>query len=134
MADKEIIKALENEIHLVEYVDGFSADNVSLELLKNTLDLITRQQAEIERLKIIYTVKFNEKEIEQIKDDILQDVEYNINNIKSEAVKEFAKRLKDYLRQQPKWNISRDNYKNVGFSYDEVFFGIDHIIKEIEES
>lgn len=103
MTDKEIIKALENEIHLVEYVDGFSADNVSLELLKNTLDLI------------------------------LQDVEYNINNIKSEAVKEFAKRLKDYLRQQPKWSISRDNYKNVGFSYDEVFFGIDHIIKEIEE-
>lgn len=43
MDDKEIIKALENEIHLAEYVDGF---NVSLELLKNTLDLITRQQAE----------------------------------------------------------------------------------------
>lgn len=52
MADNEIIKALENEIHLVEYVDGFSADNASLELLKNTLNLINRQQAEIEKLEI----------------------------------------------------------------------------------
>lgn len=52
MADNEIIKALENEIHLVEYVDGFSADNVSLELLKNTLNLINRQQLEIEKLEI----------------------------------------------------------------------------------
>lgn len=51
MHDNEIIKALKEEIHLVEYVDGFSADNVSLELLKNVLDLINRQKAEIERLK-----------------------------------------------------------------------------------
>lgn len=51
MTDKEIIKALESEIHLVEYADSSYADNVSLELLKNALALINRQQAEIERLK-----------------------------------------------------------------------------------
>lgn len=51
MTDNEIIKALENEIHLVEYVDGFSADNVSLELLQNSLELINRQQARIKELE-----------------------------------------------------------------------------------
>lgn len=51
MTDNEIIKALESEIHLVEYVDGFSANNVSLERLKNALDLINCQKAEIEKLQ-----------------------------------------------------------------------------------
>ena len=49
MTDNEIIQALENEIHLVKYIDGYSADNVSLELLQNSIDLINRQKAEIEK-------------------------------------------------------------------------------------
>ena len=51
MTDNEIIKALKSEIYLTEYLDGFYADNASLELLKNTINLINRQKAEIERLK-----------------------------------------------------------------------------------
>ena len=51
MTDDEIIKALENEIHLVKYIDGYFADNVSLELLQNSIDLINRQKAEIEKWK-----------------------------------------------------------------------------------
>lgn len=61
MTDNEIIKALESEIQLVEYVNGIFADNVRLELLKNTLNLISRQKSEIERMETIIQIK-NKKE------------------------------------------------------------------------
>lgn len=51
MTDNEIIKALEHEISRVEYVDGFCADGVDIDLIRNALALINRQKAEIERLK-----------------------------------------------------------------------------------
>lgn len=51
MTDSEIIKAIEEEIQLAEYVDSSFADSVSLELLKNALSLINRQNTEIERLQ-----------------------------------------------------------------------------------
>lgn len=118
MKDNEIIKALESEIHLVEYVDGFSANNVSLERLKNALDLINRQKAEIEKLKTDFQIEASDK-LEK--------------EIRAEAIKGFAERLKNHLRQQPKWCINRERHRNVGFSYDEVFWGIDHILKEMTE-
>ena len=55
-----------------------------------------------------------------------------LKQIKAEAQKEFAERLKNYLRQQPKWSCRREKYDNVGFSYDDVFFGIDKVLKELE--
>ena len=42
MTPEEAIEELENEIHLVEYVDGLYAENISLELLKEVRDLINR--------------------------------------------------------------------------------------------
>lgn len=50
MTDNEIIKALEHEISRVEYVDGFCADGVDIDLIRNALTLINRQNAEINRL------------------------------------------------------------------------------------
>ena len=40
MPPEKVIEELENEIHLVEYVDGLYAENISLELLKRIRDLI----------------------------------------------------------------------------------------------
>lgn len=48
---KEIKEALEAEIHLVEYVDGLYAENISIELLKDILDFINSQQAEMDKIK-----------------------------------------------------------------------------------
>ena len=48
---KEIKKALQQEIHLVEYVDEEFADCVSLELLKDILTLINELESENERWK-----------------------------------------------------------------------------------
>ena len=50
MTPEKVIEALENEIHLVEWVDGLYAENISLELLKSVRDLITHLQAENEAL------------------------------------------------------------------------------------
>ena len=50
MTPEIVIEALENEIHLVEWVDGLYAENISLELLKSVRDLINHLQAENEAL------------------------------------------------------------------------------------
>ncbi len=95
MTDNEIIKALEDEIHLVEYIDGFSADNVSLELLKNTLDLIKRQQAEIEGLKC--SLKVTEHLLSEAWKGIEEKDKWFEKRepiVKSEAITEFVERLK----------------------------------------
>lgn len=49
--DEEIVKALEEEIHLAEYVDSDYCCNIEVSLLKSTLDYINRQKAEIDRWK-----------------------------------------------------------------------------------
>ena len=46
MTDNDIIKALEAEIHLADYVDSDYCDNVSKTLVKNALNLIYKQRAE----------------------------------------------------------------------------------------
>lgn len=88
---------------------------------KKLLYIIQEQKAEIDRLKNECFCIANER-------DAYKDV---IDTAVTEAIKEFAERLKDHLRQKPKWCIVRDNYKNVGFYYDEVFFGIDKLVKEM---
>lgn len=80
LTDNEIIKALESEIHLAEYVDSDYCSNVNLEIIKSALDLITRQQAEIERLK----------EIIEYKDICIEACE----DIKSEAYKECIEKVR----------------------------------------
>ena len=50
---KEIKEALQQEIHLVEYVDDLYANNVSLNLLKDTLTLINELEKENERINNI---------------------------------------------------------------------------------
>ena len=100
MTDNEIIKMLKSEIRLVDYVEGSYADNVSLELLKNALDFINRQQAEIERLE-----KEN-KILSENADTAFQDglneaqdlyAEQVKNKVRAEAIKEFADSFDDEL-------------------------------------
>ena len=79
MTNNEIIKALERMS--AEDADGFSSD---------ILDLIKRQQAEIERL-----TSYNST-LTLINQDILYALETEITKAKYEAITEFAERLKDY--------------------------------------
>ena len=100
MTDEQIIKAL--EYHVSDIDDGckscvFNGYGNGYGCLKALIlavaDLINRQKAEIERLKMI---------IEQIENDLQPlpfetDFEKAAKRIKSEAIKEFAERLRKYL-------------------------------------
>ena len=91
MADKEIINALECCINSVgchacprnKYCDG-------LEPMQNALDLINRQQAEIERLN---------NNISAMATTLINSAQATRN----EAIKEFAERLKEQAKAN-EWN------------------------------
>ena len=52
MNEKEIISGLEYEIKLLEEKDRFAAKDISVQLLRSTLDLIKEQQKIIKDLKL----------------------------------------------------------------------------------
>ena len=122
MTDNEIIKALEHEISHVEYVDGFCADGVDIDLIRNALALINRQKTEINRLnnelhgKVDYIheqqeviddlkekynkkglavdITFDKEQLEKIVENCVKGYELQINEIRAEAIRAFAKNLK----------------------------------------
>lgn len=125
MTDNEIIKALEEERAMLD--NGYSTYLMyggkkdaqmekEIDLISNALDLINRQQAEIERLnnlkrfekficERIHTDKernltwiFATKEAEQ--EAFEQELEklFDISTTRAEAIKEFAERLKKRLK------------------------------------
>lgn len=93
MTDNEIIKAVEGAILNSKRYDS-KVWPIEVYKLENALDLITRQQAEIERLK-------NENMAKEAEyNDMLEQrnsVEEYLETAKSEAVKEFAEKMKRYI-------------------------------------
>ena len=95
MTDNEIIKYLEQTIDKYNKNEIF-VDNIRLDKL--SLDLIKRQQAEIEMLRSVQLVQANRiaelrsTKFEQI--NVIQNLKQQLITSKSEAVKEFAERLK----------------------------------------
>ena len=95
MTDNEIIKYLEQTIDKYNKNEIF-VDNIKLDKL--SLDLIKRQQAEIEGLRSVQLVQANRiaelrsTKFEQI--NVIQNLKQQLITSKSEAVKEFAERLK----------------------------------------
>lgn len=111
MTDTEIKKALEccatdtcftNSCPFEDESDGFDISKCTSSLSRIALDLINRQQAEIERLK--------SRDMQVEVSDMLE------KEIKAEAIKEFAERLKgkfnndaDVLYEQPLVHYQIDN-------------------------
>ena len=88
----------------------------------NTLnDVIAEQQAEIERLGKRLLLTFSNAQMEEIKNDCLERIEYNINAIKAKAIKEFAQRLKE----------TKFKHGNEYIIYAE---NIDNLVKEMTEN
>ena len=118
MKDKEIIKALEccnrpaNQTSCDDCPYQFIDEKCSSKLINDALDLINRQKAEIESLSIALEVTRDnlgdtreelnkaEMEIERLKSmnqsklDMIHDLRTELETAKSEAIKEFAERLK----------------------------------------
>ena len=84
MTDKDIINQWKHERELAECVCSYFVDQVELSLVNETIDLINRQKAEIERLQKLLDDKCDRC--------IARD--------KSEAIKEFASRLKCGVPQE----------------------------------
>ena len=95
MTDNDVIKALECCINSADcedcYFKHLDAPNCGVEMDKKALDLINRLQAEIERLKS--RNKFLEIEFKN-NDNLFRA---RVNGAKSEAIKEFAERLKEKM-------------------------------------
>ena len=91
MTDKEIIKALENCLCICncEYCPFFDIDSrrCSTILFESVIDLINRQQAEIERLESIINTD----------NQMIKSLNKCYEISKTEAIKEFAERLVEYI-------------------------------------
>lgn len=112
MTDNEIIKALKDKINGSNY-QCFEDDDV--------LDLIVRQQAEVEELKAHLKRVCAER-----------DARICTNNfIKSEAVKEFAERLKSLVNQHHYMLANVHNSRDFGMFTLGFEQAIDIIVKEM---
>ena len=106
MTDKEIIKALEccaGEEPLCRECayGGYPLPVCRESTVRNSLDLIKRQQGEIKRLEkekvkhhLIATVSIDEDALKKFKDEGLKKVECDIIKVRNETIKELKKRAK----------------------------------------
>lgn len=116
--DEQIIIALESSKEAAE------TDEIR-DFLDDVIECINRKNAEIERLKRIIDEK--DKEILGLQKRIIfwrEDLNYQPEKIKSEAIKEFAERLKRCIRFDDKceYNCAK---RIVGF--------INYLVKEMTE-
>lgn len=115
MTDKDIIKALK----CCSY-DNYQCDNCpyaykTCTVYKDSIDLINHQKAEIERLRSMNRAKLA----------TIHDLQIELKTAKSEAIKEFAERLKNAF---PEGN--RDN-KCPAIYIDDYCYIIDECAEEM---
>lgn len=126
MTDKDIIKALEicrNENGMCSdcpYSDDYT--NCNTRIAKDVLDLINRQKAEIEKLKALAengasAIDTNNRLVQKFAE------------IKTEAIKEFGKRLKSRINDSVfnYWNNNTGGY----YLAEDVPAEIDNLIDEM---
>lgn len=94
LTDKEVVKALEKALTDVDAPMGehWGCGFLTTQNIKDTLDLINRQNAEIERLR--NTVKTDFLTVTEK----LKLSQSEIGDIRTEAIKEFVERLRDRRR------------------------------------
>ena len=143
MTDDEIIKALEccdfTDIKACEECPLYNTFDCSFVIIDKTLDLVNRQKAEIDRLNqenkeysednriIAYHTNQRDKEIRALHNQ-LNGLNFMDKQIKSEAVKQFAEKLKD---SADKTRIKSMETEKVVFYMDE--FKLDNLVKEMAE-
>ena len=124
MTDKEIIKAL-NKSDGFEHISIYCADNkgdyIADVKMTYLADLINRQQAEIENyikvaeyqqnltLKKSFEIKELKAEIERLQKENNQfaDIGKMYSEIKSEAIKEFAEKVKKYFNPDSSYDFRK---------------------------
>ena len=132
MTDNEIIKALECCGNIVAstckgcaYHETYNASCV-VRLMRDTVDLINRRQAEIEKLK---ADKIIAERHEKDARDLFKQTVKQLETAKSEAIKEFAERLTDRICENV--NRSLDNPDGNNYYPIDVYKDIDNLAKEM---
>ena len=115
MTDKEIIKAWNEEIHLANYVNEDYRNCVAVSLIEETVKFLDQQQAEIGRLSnsakqweetakdLLISKEKQQAEIERLNIRLrkeqhqFEDLGKMYSEIRAEAIKEFAERLKEKI-------------------------------------
>ena len=149
MTDNEIIKALEccdfTDIKACEECPLYHTFHCSFVIIDKTLDLVNRQNAEIERLKqenkeycednriIAYQRNQRDKEIRALHNQ-LNGLNFMDKQIKSEAIKEFAERFSKALSEFDMSSVGLPDYDR---GYKDCMTAIkdtiDNLVKEMTE-
>jgi hypothetical protein len=138
MTDEQIVKAFKicNSENLgceddCPFIEICKKDNGKL--YRAIIDLIKRQQAEIESLEADY-----ENVYKQASADILASIadggtscEWCIDNHRAEAVREFAEKLTNIICEKIEKSMSNPNGDN--YFITDVYTDIDNLVKEITE-
>lgn len=135
MTDDEIIKALEHctgdgEISYCHKCKIYDIDNCEQILCQNALDLINRQQAEIERLQSMCQT------LAECRDEALRAGVKAVRNAKSKAIKEFADRLKVEIISDTAYGCDcnqHSGYYDYKIKIGDIPEYIDNFVKEMTE-
>lgn len=110
---------------------------IGTETVKTLYNLINRQQAEIERLNIeLKTMRGAanswKAEVQKICKKEFDNIEIDIEAVKSEAVREFAERLKEYCNEitNQEWN-KRTLPVSWADAYEDFIDDIDRLLEEM---
>ena len=141
MTDNEIIKALEccGTARLREHEGDESpctdcpmqiCEDCEVGLPDCALDLINRQKAEIEKLRIQnaklkkhFTVEIGDEKLEELFEQAADNIEINIKKVKSEAIRGFANVLTKRVQGIPQYR----------FYFLSVEESINDLVKEMTE-
>jgi len=132
MTDNEIIKALEclrgkqTFCRECKYSAHLHYRECQQAAAQDALDLINRQKAEIERLnEVVERIQHHCRQL-----CILEAKQ--VNNIKAEAIKEFAERLKDEMESKA-WveYETYDGFLRDFYDITETHIAIDNLVKEM---
>lgn len=99
MTDEQIIKKAKDEIERIER----NTTCVDIAVLSGIINLANRQKAEIKNLKQI--IDEQDKEVIKLQNQIFwrEYLNYQLEKIKSEAIKEFAEKLTDKISVYSKY-------------------------------
>ena len=131
MTDKEIINRLTELAEFCRKCGNLTKEN---DVLNNALELINRQQAEIERLKNSYKQCAYERDVFLRENPVemallIDEQAEKLKTIKTEAIKEFAERLKKSIKKSvdDAWHSDGNGI----YDAENVLDDIDNLVKEM---
>lgn len=146
MRDDEILKALDSVGTATGVVLGPHSGQTDIiaDRFRELIDENSHQKAEIERLEKkantpFAKVTFDENKLKKIVADAIGNIEFNLNSVKSEAIKEFAEEIEYFVLNEdievvePKCKDYESYINGANQFRHQIKNGINNLIKEMPE-